>query len=122
MSDRVYLAILRDGAVLQEQSVYAATEVSPSFERWALPGSDPLPGESYAEAAAREARGTLGCDIVLGAPLLVTEFLRAGAGPRSIHLTFLASLAPGAEPRVPAGPPPDAGNRRVVAHRWLALD
>jgi ADP-ribose pyrophosphatase YjhB (NUDIX family) len=122
MSDRVYLAVLRDGCVLQAQRVYAPTETSPSFERWALPGGGLLPGESYGEAAMREAREALGCDVVLGELLLVTEFLRTGAASRSIHFTFRAALMPDAEPRVPVGLAPDDGSGRVVAYRWLVLD
>ncbi len=122
MSDRVYLAIVRDGCVLQGQRVYAPTEISPSFERWALPGCGLLPGESYGEAAAREAREGLGCGAAIGELLLVTEFLRTGASSRSIHLTFRAELAPGVEPRVRAGLAPDDASGRIVAYRWLALD
>lgn len=53
MSDRAHLAVLRDGCVLQEHTVYAATPRSPGVARGWLPGGGLLPGESFAEGAAR---------------------------------------------------------------------
>ena len=49
MSDRVYLAVVRDGCVLQEHSVYAGTARRPAFERWALPDGGLLPDHQPAD-------------------------------------------------------------------------
>ena len=122
MPDRVYLVVLREGRVLQEHSAYAATERSPAFARWALPGGGLLPGESFADAAQREAREELGCAVVLGPLLAVQETHFLSTGRRDLRLTFLAALPPGTEPQVPVHHAGDARDGRVTAHRWLPLD
>lgn len=121
VSDRAYLAILRDGCVLQEHSIYAATPRSPGFARWALPGGGLLPGESFADGAAREAREEIGCAVVLGPVLEVKEFLETKTVLRSVHLVFSARLAPGEEPSVLAEQPEDPTGGRVTAFRWLLV-
>lgn len=122
MSDRAYLAVLRDGCVLQEHTVYTATECNPGIARWWLPGGGLLPGESFTEGAAREAREEIGCAVVLGPVLEVREFLERKTGLRSVHLVFSAQLAPGAEPRVPADQPEDPASGRVTEVRWLPVN
>ncbi len=114
--------MLRDGNVPQEHSVYAATPRSPGVERWWLPGGGLLPGETFAEGAAREAREEIGCTVLLGPVLEVQEFLEAKTGLRSIHLVFSAQLAPGEEPHVPADQPTDLDSGRVTELRWLPVN
>ena len=120
VSDRAYVAVLRDGCVLQEHSVYAATPRGPGFGRWALPGGGLLPGESFADAATREAREELGCGVILGPVGAITEFLQQRTGERSVHLVFGARIEPGDEPRVPEDQPDDPDSGRVTELRWLA--
>jgi 8-oxo-dGTP pyrophosphatase MutT (NUDIX family) len=122
MIDRVYLALLREGCVLQEHSVYVTTPRGPGIERWALPGGGVLPGESFAEGAAREAREEIGCTVVLGPVLAVTEFLETRTGIRSVHLVFSAEVAPGEEPHVPTDQPDDPDSGQVTALRWLPVE
>ncbi|GEM_PF-4822651 len=121
MSDRAHVAVLHAGCVLQEYSVYAATPRGPGFARWSLPGGGLLPGESFAAAAAREAREEIGWDVVLGSVLAVTEFVAVRTGERSIHLVFNAQLKPGEWPHVPEDQPGDPDSGRVTDLRWLAV-
>ncbi|MGI8916282.1 MAG: NUDIX domain-containing protein [Chloroflexota bacterium] len=122
MSDRAYLAVLRHGCVLQKHTVYAATPRSPSVARWWLPGGGLLPGESFAEGAAREAREEIGCAVILGPVLEVMEFLETETGVRSVHLVFSAQLASDDEPIVPSDQPEDPGSGRVTELRWLPVN
>jgi ADP-ribose pyrophosphatase YjhB (NUDIX family) len=121
LSDRAYFAILSNGCVPQEHSVYAATARGPGFARWALPGGGLQPGEPFAEAAIREAREEIGCAVTLGSVLAVTEFLALKTGERSVHLVFSAVLAPDDEPCVPAQQPEDPASGHVTALRWLPV-
>jgi ADP-ribose pyrophosphatase YjhB (NUDIX family) len=81
-----------------------------------------LPGESFADAAAREAREEIGCEVVLESIIAVQETLFPQTGRRDLRVYFLARLPRGAEPRLPGPSGGAPGDGRVTAHRWLDVD
>lgn len=90
---RVVAAVLvRDGRVLAAQRPAHKSQGG----LWELPGGKVEPGETDAQALARELREELGVDVVVGAA--VAEGLHPYPARPVLLVALRCSLAPGAEP------------------------
>jgi 8-oxo-dGTP diphosphatase len=103
--DVAQVLIEREGKLL---AVHTVGPAQSNIDRWGLPGGGREPGETLAQAAAREAREETGLEVDVGVLLAVGEVL---SDTHDLLFVFRGHSA--GEPRVQEG-------EVVVEHRWLS--